>query len=119
MKQTSIFGIPRKDIIGIRIHTVPKEAYKTENMTQILNSVNKAMKKYGFMDIDIFTDSSTFTISFNSDSDSDSDIEIEEEREEEGKYTSKYVNTYSKEEETSKDFSPSKHTSAFFQFFGF
>lgn len=115
MKQVSIFGIPRRDIIGIRIHTVPKEKYRTENMTQILNSVNKAMKEYGFIDIDIFTDSSTFTVAFND----DEDIEIEEEILKEGKYSSKYANTYSKEEETSKDFSPSKHTASFFGFFGF
>lgn len=114
MKQVSIFGIPRKDIIGIRIHTVPKRKYRTENMTQILNSVNMAMKEYEFVDIDIFTDSSTFTIAF-----ADNEIEIEEEILEENKYSNRYVNVYSGESEMRGDFKPSKHTASFFGFFGF
>lgn len=114
MRQTSIFGIPRRDIIGIRVHTVPKRKYRTENMTQILNSVSKAMKEYEFVDIDIFTDSSTFTIAF-----ADDEIEIEEEILEENKYSNKYVNIYSGEYEMRGDFKPSKHTASFFGFFGF
>ena len=116
MRQIKLFGITRRDIVGIQIYTVPKETYRTESMKGILESVNKAMKEYGFLDVTIVTKESVFTIAFNS---GDGDIEIEEEREENGKYSSKYANTYSGEEETRRDFSPSKHTKAFFGFFGF
>lgn len=75
-------------------------------MTQILNSVNMAMKEYEFVDIDIFTDSSTFTIAF-----ADNEIEIEE-----NKYSNRYVNVYSGESEMRGDFKPSKHTASFFGF---
>lgn len=115
MRQTSIFGIPRKDIVGIYIHTVPQEKNKTGTMKQVFDAVNKSMKKYGFVDICIDTKESMFNISF---ADFD-EIEIEEERIRDEKYSSKYIDIHNKEEEIRGDFSPSKHTKAFFGFFGF
>lgn len=107
MKQVRLFGIPRKDIEAIYLNSQKVSG----SIKTIIKKVSDKVDKLGFCDIGIFTIDSFFVICVSD--------RIEEVEEFPMNGRGKYISLLTRKEETSKDFSPSKHTSAFFSFFGF
>lgn len=107
MKQTKIFGIPRKDIEALYINSEKA----CGSIPTIAQKVSDKVANMGFCDIGIFTHDSFFAVCISD--------RVEEIEEFPANGMGKYFSLLTGEEETNKNFSPSKHTSAFFQFFGF